>query len=414
MLTEEGHRTGKPQRMQLKLDEEGLYRADVPAEFAEESGIISGPMLDALLLEPEVEHTHLATVTDIHCQIEFGGGGGEIVLRRQQPSATSEARVRTTKPDAEAKVRRAISELQPLAVGPNAVGDIESAFSDVLTANTSSSYEFDDEVVHVRLLSAIAQRLSADRAYEYARRVSPDSRAWGTAEESIAAVFYRPKDLTASMDVYLRKIAAAGATPGIQGAAIKVLAALAESRGEAVEPWLEVAGDPKFDRVWPARQVRDKFGDGSTVQIGQPLDLSTFKGLPSDEAGRNFELQFRDEKPTLVVLWATWCSICRTHMKVFHDVYRQAGGSFEFLFVNLDDDLFALRNFRRRWPMPWTHAVANSEETLEELGIRGLPYFYLINEDGRVSAQGHDLTRGRLAATLAEYENLEKLAAGDE
>lgn len=107
-------------------------------------------------------------------------------------------------------------------------------------------------------------------------------------------------------------------------------------------------------------------------------------------------------RPVLVVIWATWCSICRKELPELQKLYEaHKGAGFELLALSIDVERLDVDEYWQDHPYTFPAAM-RSPRHAEIFGpTRTPPRFFLIGRDGRlafrhVGAIGYD----RLEAAL--------------
>jgi thiol-disulfide isomerase/thioredoxin len=92
----------------------------------------------------------------------------------------------------------------------------------------------------------------------------------------------------------------------------------------------------------------------------------------------------------LLNFWATWCAPCQLEIPRFVAWQRQYGPSgLQVIGISMDDDPALVRKLYKKLGL--NYPVAMGDEKLGELygGILGLPVTYLIDSNGKVSAEYH-------------------------
>ncbi len=113
-------------------------------------------------------------------------------------------------------------------------------------------------------------------------------------------------------------------------------------------------------------------------------------------------------KVYLIDFWGTWCGPCIAEMENLHAVYEKfRGRNFEILSVALENDPYPVVEFRKRkWKMPWMHAVLTSAESHLQtkllFEVPGVPYLVLVDANGTILATDDALHGPELPVTV-EY-----------
>lgn len=111
-----------------------------------------------------------------------------------------------------------------------------------------------------------------------------------------------------------------------------------------------------------------------------PPDVS-LTCLTSDEQLRLAAYRVR---PTLVNLWASWCTPCRTEMPLLQASHERAGDAVRFLGVNVSDERSSALNFLAVAKISYPQAVDPSNLLPSRLGSQGLPVTIVIDATGAV------------------------------
>jgi cytochrome c biogenesis protein CcmG, thiol:disulfide interchange protein DsbE len=103
--------------------------------------------------------------------------------------------------------------------------------------------------------------------------------------------------------------------------------------------------------------------------------------------GKNFSLEAEHGKVVLVVLWATWCPVCRRELPKLQEFFdKNAAKGFDVVAVSIDDAPKEVSEFLAKnkysFPVGWRNRFKDN------LGpVRGTPTIYLIDRNGKIRAR---------------------------
>ena len=115
---------------------------------------------------------------------------------------------------------------------------------------------------------------------------------------------------------------------------------------------------------------------------------------PRPSEAPDFELELLDGgtltsdelkgEPVVLNFWASWCEPCREEMPAFERMwrrYRDAG--IRIVGVNIQDSKEGAEGFLEEVPVSYPIALDPTGDLASELGVRGLPQTFFIDEDFR-------------------------------
>ena len=136
-----------------------------------------------------------------------------------------------------------------------------------------------------------------------------------------------------------------------------------------------------------------------------PLEAARFPDFTLPLLSGDGELSLADlaGKPTLVVLWASWCGPCKAELAHLKEVHAElAAEGIEVLAINVMDNAGDARTAMEAngWPFP---VLLDSDQQLtRELGIQSIPRAYALDPGGVVA----ETYQGYSSATAVEQRAL--------
>ncbi len=119
---------------------------------------------------------------------------------------------------------------------------------------------------------------------------------------------------------------------------------------------------------------------------GKPITGKITRLAVEDYAGKEVNVDFTENRTTLLVFWATWCQPCIMEIPsliVLHEKYRDR--DFKVVSVNVDDPgglkVAALaKRFGINYPL-----YSGDEATMQRFGgVNALPTSFVIDKQGRI------------------------------
>lgn len=126
----------------------------------------------------------------------------------------------------------------------------------------------------------------------------------------------------------------------------------------------------------------------STYSVGKPFADFT---LP-DTQDESVSLEEQKGSITVVDFWASWCGPCRGKHPELIELYEKfKGENFKMIGVSIDqrkeDWLKAIEQDK----LPWVNVWDEESVLSEEVGIFGIPFIYLLDEQGEIIASNPSL-----------------------
>ncbi len=118
--------------------------------------------------------------------------------------------------------------------------------------------------------------------------------------------------------------------------------------------------------------------DLTAMQVGERLPRMRLEDL----RGREASLDSLLDGPACVVLTASWCTYCVQELEALEKLRQEHEGFVRVIAIALDADGAALRRFTAAHPgmrFTWLRAAAE-QELRDDLRVKSLPTFYLLND----------------------------------
>lgn len=136
------------------------------------------------------------------------------------------------------------------------------------------------------------------------------------------------------------------------------------------------------------------------IEVGDALALGKIQSLQ----GQTFTPDDWAQRNTIVQVWATWCSYCRTQNKNLQQLRQQVpANQLNIITISIDRRAELVKDYmdRHQYSFP---VVMMTPELAKAIGKRrGVPELYVINSQGRVIQKDYGLMVDLDFADLARY-----------
>ncbi|MCX7823524.1 MAG: TlpA family protein disulfide reductase [Syntrophobacterales bacterium] len=139
------------------------------------------------------------------------------------------------------------------------------------------------------------------------------------------------------------------------------------------------------------------------------IDL-TLKTLKKGDAAPDFSLtsifdgkritlsEFRNSKYVLLYFWASWCPTCletRPQLEAFRK--NTPSDRLEVLAINIGDgdSIDSIKKLQMKYPLSVPVLFDEGSKVSRSYGVRGVPFFVLIDPEGKIVYQGNELPKDR-------------------
>jgi len=114
-----------------------------------------------------------------------------------------------------------------------------------------------------------------------------------------------------------------------------------------------------------------------------------------DNKGRAVSLVSKQGKKIVIQFWASWCGICRTETPELRKIYAEADSTrLEIITIAAESDFNRWLKVTNADGMAWTQLSdlkGMDSEIFKQYDIRQLPAYFLLDENGRITAKSDDV-----------------------
>ncbi len=122
----------------------------------------------------------------------------------------------------------------------------------------------------------------------------------------------------------------------------------------------------------------------SAVSVGQAAPEFSLKTMD----GSDFSVKGASEnKPVMMVFWATWCPVCREEIPGVREVYaRFAPKGLRVIAVNVgvNDSVKRMEKYVGRYDIPYPVAFDRGSKVTRRFGVQGTPTVIIVDAKGIV------------------------------
>lgn len=99
----------------------------------------------------------------------------------------------------------------------------------------------------------------------------------------------------------------------------------------------------------------------------------------------------RQERPTLFVFWASWCSSCRYEVSDLLRLSHDKSGVIDIIGVSVDRQADKALDFQRQFALSYPNIFDPDAKISDAFGVRALPTLVLVAPGGEVRYSGNRL-----------------------
>ncbi len=136
------------------------------------------------------------------------------------------------------------------------------------------------------------------------------------------------------------------------------------------------------------------------IEVGNQLPLGQLQSIQ----GETFTSEHWSKRNTIVQVWATWCSYCRTQNKYLQQLRQKIpADQLNIVTISIDRRVESVKDYmeKNQYTFP---AVMMTPELAKAIGKRrGVPELYVINPQGKVIQKDYGLMVDLDLIDLARY-----------
>jgi len=120
----------------------------------------------------------------------------------------------------------------------------------------------------------------------------------------------------------------------------------------------------------------------SALQVNDEVPVCNAKLEGLEEV---LDLNQYKNKVLLIDFWATWCPPCMQSMPFLNTLrneFKEQG--FEILAINVDEDIFAAKDFLIKYPVDYPVVFDSSGDCPTKYDVKAMPSSYFVDQSGKV------------------------------
>ncbi len=103
---------------------------------------------------------------------------------------------------------------------------------------------------------------------------------------------------------------------------------------------------------------------------------------------------FKDEKPVLLIFWATWCPHCLKEIRNLIAYRNEIPESdLEIMAVNIEESEAKIGSYSKKYGINYTVVMDRDGRVSADYDVRGVPTIVLVGKDGKGVVADHGLSR---------------------
>lgn len=142
----------------------------------------------------------------------------------------------------------------------------------------------------------------------------------------------------------------------------------------------------------PPDDTENTRGIQQTEQVNAPIGNKKGNHAPDFELttidGEKFSLaeQTKNNKPTLVYFWATWCPFCAKDFEAVKRVYPKYEDSVDFVAIDLDvsEDNAIITQYRNAKEIKYVKFAAGNAKVLQDYGVHSTTTKFAVAKGGKI------------------------------